>query len=215
MREVIRLEHTFVCDKDWDELTGTGKERHCAQCDRHLHNLSLYTEREAHKLATQLLKEESFCAVFELEGDRILFKQEAPSRIPRAVGVAALAIPLLAACDERSEVKPQAVSAQSEVVAQDSPSTPPEPGAAALTRDEVVNCSDEELSNLKAKVSAERSARMAEARSQLFEILEGGEVVEAALEPTILEGNASTVETIMERRRHHHRRLMGRIQPPD
>jgi len=214
MRKPIRLEHTFACDVGWENLDGDGKQRHCSQCDRHLHNLSLYTEREAYRIAKGLMKEETFCAVFELEGDRIKFQPETPSRIPKFVGAAALALPLLAACDERS--KPEAVSPQQEVV---EPAIQEDPGAAALAAppvDEIVNCSQEELAELQeaAKLSEERKEKQREARSALFEILEGGEVVEAALEPTVLEGDKFNLEETITRDRYP-RVTMGKMKPRD
>lgn len=65
----LKIDHTFPCDKDWEEMAGESAHRHCAQCDRNVVNLSRYTEAVAYQKALELAQAESgeFCAVFERE----------------------------------------------------------------------------------------------------------------------------------------------------
>lgn len=217
MKKPLRLEHTFACDEDWDAMPGNAKRRHCSECDRHLLNLSEFTERQAHSLATQMAEKGEFCAVFDLDGDRILFQPEPPSRIPRFVTAAALTLPLMAACEDapRATAVPgdATVNVAGPNVQVEAIETVETQGAAALPRDgeEFVACSDEELAEMKEK----RNSQQIEARSKLFEILEGGEVVEAALEDTVITGTKNPTIEEIQAQRQRGRKLMGKIRAPD
>jgi len=173
MRKRLRLEQAFACDEDWDAMPGDSKRRHCAECDRTLVNLSKLTEIEAYAFAQKELKTDHFCCVFEIEDDRIRF-ESAPTRIPNLVRVAALSLPLLAACESpgssaNTEEVVQAIGAEpllKEV--DDSKGQEAEVAAAALHRSE----SDASATpdTVTVEDMAEREARADSAKSLYFEI---------------------------------------------
>lgn len=111
-------------------MTGGGSKRHCAQCDKHLVNLSLLTEKAAHAFVQSQSAEGSFCAMFEYKGDAILFKPEPIQRtLKTSIATAVLGLPLLVGCPDES---PPSVAKAIEVSSSlDSEPTPRQSSGAA------------------------------------------------------------------------------------
>ena len=45
----MKFEFEYQCDKDWDEMKGTDRQRHCDSCDKAVHHLSGMTKAQALK----------------------------------------------------------------------------------------------------------------------------------------------------------------------
>jgi hypothetical protein len=76
-----KLRVAFECDQDWTQFSGEGSTRLCDRCDKHVHDLSTLTRREA----TELLRRGAgqVCVRFTHDGEgRMLFRSERdPSRL--------------------------------------------------------------------------------------------------------------------------------------
>jgi hypothetical protein len=96
---------SFACDADWDTMTPAGKKKFCAECKKHVHDLSRMTEEEARALlATPALEGLCIRYVYDAEG-KVAFEAPLPAssllrKAKRFVaGAAALALPMsLNAC---------------------------------------------------------------------------------------------------------------------
>ncbi len=78
----------YACPLRWEKLVGGDRQRYCAQCERHVHNLSAMTRPEAERL----LASESTPICVRVEVD-------AHGRAVHRPGLAAVvAVSLLAAC---------------------------------------------------------------------------------------------------------------------
>ncbi len=178
----LKIDHTFSCVKDWDEMAGESANRHCAQCDRNVVNLSRYTEAVAYQKALELAQTESgeFCAVFECVGDKIIFQPEPVHRsMKSSVAAAALTLPLLFGCEDSNQTsleRPHAVEVERVEVAEsvDPAARPLKPGSAALPVPVVKSSPEETLCDeayeAKQKVLAEREEEIAYRSAHLFEI---------------------------------------------
>lgn len=45
----MKLEFEYKCDKEWDDMKGGSRRRHCDSCDKHVHHISHMTKDEALK----------------------------------------------------------------------------------------------------------------------------------------------------------------------
>ena len=179
----LELIQTFACDEDWDAMPGDRKQRHCGSCDKHLLDLSQFTEREAYKLAQKQLADGEFCAVFQMVDGRLVFRAETPNRslFGAAAAVAVLSLPL--GCDSQAPAptaqEVQEPQASSERVVDTQTSPEPTNGAAAIP----VVSSEAELPEACAELTPEeeryvreledRDARSELAKSTLFKVLTG------------------------------------------
>jgi len=75
------------CHADWDEMTGESVQRHCAQCDKSVHNLSEMTEPAARTLLAT--RTEKLCIRYQARNGQVQFQ---PSRRTVARGLAAGAL---------------------------------------------------------------------------------------------------------------------------
>lgn len=95
------------CHQDWEQMRGDERRRFCAQCDKHVHNLSAMTKAQAQAL---LERDPELCVIYQYdEHEELVFAPE-PTRqqlqlqgARKLLAAAALAVPMmLAACDEPS-----------------------------------------------------------------------------------------------------------------
>jgi hypothetical protein len=61
------LEIKSPCSADWNAMTGDDRKRLCAMCDKHVHNLSALTRREALEFAKK--SDGSECIGYSLRAD--------------------------------------------------------------------------------------------------------------------------------------------------
>src|SRR5688572_11014116 len=107
-RDQLRIQDP--CHADWGSMTGDQARRHCAPCDKHVHDLSAMTERDAARLVASA---RDLCVRYAARPDGSVI--HAPvRRLPRAL---ALAGALLAA----------APALASSVPARPEPEAPPVP----------------------------------------------------------------------------------------
>ncbi|MCA9495069.1 MAG: hypothetical protein KC621_34310, partial [Myxococcales bacterium] len=72
------------CHEDWSAMTGDPCRRHCASCDKHVHDLSAMTERAARQLVASST---DLCVRYAVRSDGSVV--HAPSgRLPRLLAVA-------------------------------------------------------------------------------------------------------------------------------
>ena len=96
-RDEVRIAEP--CSQDWAGMTGDARRRHCAACDRHVHDLSAMTEGEARRLVR---RSPEICVRYTCRADGALVHAErrgGRARIPRALlaaGAALVATPALA-----------------------------------------------------------------------------------------------------------------------
>jgi len=99
-----RIHVASPCTARWEDMTGDGRLRHCAQCDLDVHNLSAMTRDEAEALL-QGLSRGRVCARFYKRADGTILTRDCPvglaavrrrvllaaSRVAAALGLATLA----------------------------------------------------------------------------------------------------------------------------
>lgn len=87
------------CSREWGAMVGDAQRRHCAACDKHVHDLSAMTERDARRL---LRRTSAVCVRYTCRADGTVVHAErrgGRARIPRAllaVGAALASAPALA-----------------------------------------------------------------------------------------------------------------------
>jgi hypothetical protein len=62
------IEITSPCTADWQKMTGDDRKRLCAQCNKHVHNLSALTPRELEKFAAERTGTECIGYVYRPDG---------------------------------------------------------------------------------------------------------------------------------------------------
>ncbi len=72
------------CHADWSAMTGDSRRRHCGSCDKHVHDLSAMTEREAAKLVAS---SRDLCVRYAARPDGTVIHAPA-RRLPRVVAMA-------------------------------------------------------------------------------------------------------------------------------
>lgn len=116
------------CSESWDAMRNDGASRHCASCDKSVHDLSQLTERQIAGLV--LLSGGNFCGRQTIRGDEMLVAAPpAPKRSasiwPIRVAVIAGALSA-AACAPASAKPPEpVVTAPAEPDTQPTPTPPP------------------------------------------------------------------------------------------
>lgn len=96
------VEFPSPCDADWNGMARVGQNRHCARCDKMIHQLSLYTSDEAQSL---LQSGEAVCARAQLDGKgRVIWASRRRSPVRRifaalvaSISLAAMTTPSFAA----------------------------------------------------------------------------------------------------------------------
>ncbi|MEZ4460504.1 MAG: hypothetical protein R3E66_12420 [bacterium] len=199
----LSLEHTFVCDMDWDTMPGNDTHRHCENCNRTIVNFSKMTEKQAYKLVSKMLEEDEMCGLFEVDGDRILFEPEPISRATKLAAAAAVVLPLMGGCDDQAKaVAPEQTVAHPVAV------TPtPEPAGAVLKIDSAPADNDEFACDPEAHEMelTKRDLAALEAKSAMFELLHPRDSAED-LEAVIPKGEATSVEVLQYQRNNRGRR---------
>ena len=123
------------CSADWDTMTPAGKKRFCAECKKHVHDLSRMTEAEARAI---LDTRADLCIryVYDAGGNVVFDRETVPAnalvRARRFVtAAAALALPLsLTACmGARAMPEPRAVTAPQAIEPKTAPTTAPNANA--------------------------------------------------------------------------------------
>lgn len=105
-----RLPLRYACDLSWKQLTGTERARHCAACDRTVHNLSSMTDAEA--MATLLvLGDSGICVRFEQDASGDILHRKDPLPAPPPRPTAAVPSGLLAAAISVAACGPAAPAA--------------------------------------------------------------------------------------------------------
>jgi hypothetical protein len=94
----IAIDIPAPCSEAWKSMAGSERTRHCARCDRQIHNLSVLSEAEIAELASRA----DVCVSLEVKGDGTLVtaepaRDERRARARRVVLTAALTA--LAACN--------------------------------------------------------------------------------------------------------------------
>ena len=105
MSSPIRLSNP--CEVPWGEMASTARGKHCAKCDRVVHDLTRATEREARGIAA-LFGADRLCARVGLDGDgEVVFRAPKPKGGSLRARIAAAAVGLGAAgCSEVSPKTP-------------------------------------------------------------------------------------------------------------
>lgn len=89
----LHLAITQPCHEDWNSMTGSEKQRHCSQCDKHVVALAEMTPDEAETLVRES-KPHSLCLRIEHDdAGTILFRKRAPQAMSnRAMPLLTLAM---------------------------------------------------------------------------------------------------------------------------
>jgi len=100
---------TKPCSQNWGAMNGDERKRFCAQCGKHVFNLSAMTEREAKTFASESNGDECVSYVRTVDGNihspnrfeqRLLWLS---ARLPRMAAMLALLLPAaLASCVQRT-----------------------------------------------------------------------------------------------------------------
>ncbi|MEO1271237.1 MAG: hypothetical protein AAFX99_24360, partial [Myxococcota bacterium] len=106
---IMKADHLTIaepCQADWNAMTGTASRRFCGSCQKHVHNLSEMTERQARKLLKQASCGTELCVRYRSGADgQIVFQPEFGldvrlrnqlAGVRRLLAASAIAIPLLA-----------------------------------------------------------------------------------------------------------------------
>lgn len=101
------------CDASWDAMTKVASGRHCAACDLTVHDLSSITEREVRTLMSSA-PDGTLCVHYVVRSDGTI--RTAPETVIPPSRLLAKAKPMIlaattmfaAACDPRSDVRPDA-----------------------------------------------------------------------------------------------------------
>src|SRR5579864_8307660 len=78
-----RVSIAAPCSADWESMPGTGRVRHCAQCNKNVYNLSAMTRREAEALLRET--EGRLCARLYRRADGTILTENCPVGL-RAIG---------------------------------------------------------------------------------------------------------------------------------
>jgi hypothetical protein len=103
------------CTADWNQMVGDARQRHCAQCNLDVHNISLLTRDEAEAVLSKLA-EGRVCARFFRRADGTILTKDCPtglraarirllnatSRFAAAIGLALLASAAAKAAQDKS-----------------------------------------------------------------------------------------------------------------
>jgi hypothetical protein len=109
-RDEVRI--AAPCHQDWGAMTGDARRRHCAACDKHVHDLSAMTEDDAWRL---LRRSPAVCVRYTCRADGTVVHAErrgGRARIPRAllaVGAALASAPALAGTAVEGDRSPWAL----------------------------------------------------------------------------------------------------------
>ena len=102
---------TEPCHADWGEMTGDSTRRHCAQCDKSVHNLSDMTEPEAQAV----LKQPNVCVRFQASTDgQIRFQSR--RRFLVAAAATTITLPAAAAVAPIQDAAPSSLVAAARAV---------------------------------------------------------------------------------------------------
>lgn len=73
------------CHEDWGAMTGDRRRRHCASCDKHVHDLSAMTEGQARELVAS---SSDLCVRYAVRSDGSVLHASPAGRLPRLLAVA-------------------------------------------------------------------------------------------------------------------------------
>jgi hypothetical protein len=100
----LKVLSSAPCPQPWDSMQGNHRERHCASCDRNVHNFAAMTAREIEDLVRN--QEGRLCARVTYRHDGSIRTIDNPSQPSVAAGMvlaASLALAMPATAESRSE----------------------------------------------------------------------------------------------------------------
>lgn len=104
-QDPFKLQVGTPCPKRWDDLAGGDAKRFCEQCQKHVHNLSVVSEREQDRLTRAVRNGQRVCVAYHQHADGAIIRRPGWRRrlLLSVRSLAALAMPWIFASNAPAE----------------------------------------------------------------------------------------------------------------